>query len=384
MSNLSTTRLTFLVLLIIACSTGFAQNVEMPVKGKVDLSSNFCEYRPAHFHGGIDIRTGGAEGREIYSPVDGYVWRIKYAYNGYGKALYLKDNKGFIYVFGHLSRLNDRLEKMISSFQVENRVYSFDGLYSEDSVRVRKGELIAYSGQSGIGAPHIHFEMRNGDNMPINPLSNGIDIIDRIPPHLEAVGFAYQDDSSIFADGSRRLQLKPTYDKEQKIYSLKSAVPLRGSFGIIINSFDRIRHNGPKLNIYKARLFIDDYIYYETTFEIYDYAETGMADLCFDNIFDGVKGESWHQLFIPRGKNFRGDRSLYEFGGIFKVNSHGPKGQRRRDPDQNETDFCGWEIAYIVFINQKWNSKHLNQGFDFSNDGDSNLCPLPDTSHPFA
>jgi len=94
MSKLSTSKTTLLTLAFLVLSHGLIYCFELPVKGGVDLSSNFCEYRPAHFHGGIDIRTGGKVGRKLFSPVNGYVWRIKYSYNGYGKGLYLKDSDG--------------------------------------------------------------------------------------------------------------------------------------------------------------------------------------------------------------------------------------------------------------------------------------------------
>ncbi len=321
MSKLSTSKTTLLALAFFILSYGLSLCFEMPVKGKIDLSSNFCEYRPAHFHGGIDIRTGGKEGRKVFSPVDGYIWRIKYSYNGYGKALYLKDNDGLIYVFGHLSKLNDSLERLVWDYQLENRIYSFDNFYKIDSIPVKVGDLIAFSGQSGIGAPHIHFEVRDPDNKPLNPLTSGFDIKDRVAPTIEFVGFVYQDNSSVFPNGTRRLNKKSVYDKSLRNYILKSAVPFRGPFGIRIKAYDQIRKNGPDLNVYKARLFIDDYVYYETAYENYDYAETGMADLCFDYQTTAEKDQYWHQLFIPEGKKFSGDKSLYKDGGVFSVNS---------------------------------------------------------------
>ncbi|MCP4704812.1 MAG: M23 family metallopeptidase [candidate division Zixibacteria bacterium] len=321
MNKLSTSKRTLLALAIFALSYAISFGFELPVKGKVDLSSNFCEYRPAHFHGGIDIRTGGKEGRKVYSPVDGYIWRIKYSYNGYGKGLYLKDYEGYTYVFGHLSRLNDKLERIVWDHQLENRVYSFDNVYERDSIPVKIGDLIAFSGKTGIGAPHIHFEVRNPNNKPLNPQTNGFEIIDRTPPIIEFVSFAYQDDSLVFPNGARRYNKKPIYNKSRQAYVLKSPMPLRGPFGIRVKTFDQIRKNGPDLNIYKARLFIDDYIYYETIYENYDFAETGMTDLCFDYQTAVEKDQYWHQLFIPKGKIFSGDKSLYKNGGIFDINS---------------------------------------------------------------
>ena len=53
------------------------------------LSGNFGELRPNHFHGGLDFKTQGVEGKPVHSIEDGYVSRISIAPGGYGNALYL-------------------------------------------------------------------------------------------------------------------------------------------------------------------------------------------------------------------------------------------------------------------------------------------------------
>jgi len=53
------------------------------------LSGTMGELRGAHFHAGIDIKTGGAAGLKIFAAADGYVSRIKVNGGGYGNALYI-------------------------------------------------------------------------------------------------------------------------------------------------------------------------------------------------------------------------------------------------------------------------------------------------------
>ena len=47
-----------------------------PVSYEMSLAGNFGEPRPNHFHGGIDVKTDGVEGKPIYSIGDGYVSRV--------------------------------------------------------------------------------------------------------------------------------------------------------------------------------------------------------------------------------------------------------------------------------------------------------------------
>ena len=317
MNKLSSTAL-FIIAFVFLYTASSAQDPIMnPVLGDVDLSSNFCEHRPGHFHGGIDIRTGGRDGRKVYSPVDGYVWRIKYSFIGYGKGLYLKDNQGFIYVFGHLSRLSDGLERLVKEYQYKNRSYSFDNFYPPDSIPVRQGELIAFSGQTGYGAPHIHYEVRNPNNMPLNPLTNGFVLEDRYPPQISGLGFISQDTSAMHPNGYRRIYSDIEYDRDGHRYFVRKPIPLFVPFGVTIKAFDRIRSQGPTLNIYQGKLYIDETLYYEIAYDKYDYAETREVDLSFDYPVLIENNKYWHLMYIPEGKRYDGSKSLFNHGGVF-------------------------------------------------------------------
>ena len=317
MNILSTAYRVSLIAFLLIGSAAFADDRAWPVKGEIDLSSTFCDYRPLHFHGGVDIRTGGKEGRKVYSPVDGYIWRLKHSYIGYGKAVYVKDSQGFIYVFGHLSRFSDKFDKLIKKIQFDKKRYYFDTTYAPGQVPVKQGELIAFSGQTGFGAPHIHFEIRNPQNMPLNPLTHGFALGDSHAPEFKRLAIIYKDSRAIFDDGSRRLILEVSGDKTGARYHLDSPVFIKGPFGMSIDAFDRIRPGGPRLNISRAGLFIDDYLYYEVEYEKYDYAQTAMVDLSYDYYMAVTEDEGWHRLYEPLGKKFDGSKSLYEMGGIF-------------------------------------------------------------------
>jgi len=321
MNILSTIRRSVLGLLLLIAISASAADLKWPVKGEVDLSSTFCDFRPLHFHGGIDLRTGGTEGRRVYAPVEGYVWRIKYSYEGYGKGLYLKDNQGFIYVFGHLSRFSKKLEAEVRKIQFGNRKYQFDKTFKPGEIPVSIGELIAYSGQSGFGAPHIHFERRDPSNQPLNPLTNGFPIPDSYPPQFARLELIYQDSISVFANGERRMFFDPEFNKQAGKFVIEPTVLVQGPFGIAVKAYDKTRGRGFRLNIFKARLFIDDYLYYEVTYDKYNYDQTAMVDLSYDYYLTVKDKDDWHLLFNPVGKNYDGSKSHYENGGIFAGHS---------------------------------------------------------------
>lgn len=87
------------------------------------------------FHEGTDLKAG--IGTKVYAAADGIVDSTKYN-GGYGNVLIIRHAYGFSSVYGHLSRFASRPGDF-----------------------VRKGQLIAFSGNTGLTAgPHLHYEVR--------------------------------------------------------------------------------------------------------------------------------------------------------------------------------------------------------------------------------
>src|SRR5688500_3974559 len=79
----------------------------------VNITGNYGEIRPNHFHAGIDFSTNGLENLPVYSIKDGYVSRIKVSPFGYGKAIYITHPDGKLTVYAHQNRFNDNIEKFV-------------------------------------------------------------------------------------------------------------------------------------------------------------------------------------------------------------------------------------------------------------------------------
>ena len=85
------------------------------------LAGTMGEMRSSHFHGGIDIRTGGKIGLPVYSIADGYVWRMKVQIGGYGHSLYVKHPNGTTSVYAHLDRFAPELENILIENQYKKK-----------------------------------------------------------------------------------------------------------------------------------------------------------------------------------------------------------------------------------------------------------------------
>ncbi len=89
------------------------------------------------FHRGLDMR---AKMRTpVYATADGIVeWAGTHKRSGFGKLVILQHNYGFRAYFGHLNKIVIKSGKF-----------------------VKKGDLIAYTGNSGMSSgPHLHYELR--------------------------------------------------------------------------------------------------------------------------------------------------------------------------------------------------------------------------------
>lgn len=159
---------------------------DSPLRIPLLLSGSFAEMRSNHFHGGLDIKTQGHAGYGVYAAADGWISRIAVAPGGYGNALYISHPNGYMTVYAHLDRFSEPVASYVKEMQYEQESFDIQSFPNRDQFRVRKGQQIAWSGNSGSSAgPHLHFEVRDERTAePVNPALWGFDITDTTPPRI--------------------------------------------------------------------------------------------------------------------------------------------------------------------------------------------------------
>lgn len=133
-----------------------------PINYEISLAGNFGEPRPNHFHAGIDIKTGGVEGKPLFSIGDGYVSHVSIGESGYGNAIYVKHPEGYTSVYCHLKTFPPHVMRRIKRWQYLQKKQNGTITFSPTDLPVTRGMLIAISGNSGSStAPHLHLEIRD-------------------------------------------------------------------------------------------------------------------------------------------------------------------------------------------------------------------------------
>jgi len=155
-----------------------------PLSIPLKLSASFGDIRPNHFHMGVDFRTDGKVGLSLFSIEQGYVSRIKITPLGYGRVIYVNHPNGVTSVYAHCSAFEKSIQKIVLAYQEKNQLNEIDMTFTSGEIPVTKGQLIAYSGNSGNSSgPHLHFELRDTKSeRALHPLVHGINIIDQQAP----------------------------------------------------------------------------------------------------------------------------------------------------------------------------------------------------------
>lgn len=243
----------FLLLILFLHATGFAQTsipkdyFANPLSVDLILSGNFGELRNNHFHSGLDIKTQQREGLPVYASADGYVSRINVSHFGYGKALYIMHPNGYTTVYGHLQKYAGEIEAYVKKTQYSKENYEVEMFPDASLLPVKKGDLIAFSGNTGgSGGPHLHFEIRDGNQRPMNPMLFGIEVPDNVPPIISAL-YAYPLGDSAHVNGSQ-LKEKIRLIKQKDGNYTTEPVNAHGTIGFGITAVDQMNgasnHNG--------------------------------------------------------------------------------------------------------------------------------------------
>lgn len=267
-----------------------------PMDIDLTLSGNFGELRSNHFHSGLDIKTQQKEGFPIYASADGYVSRINVQHFGYGKALYLMHPNGYTTVYAHVQRFAGKIEEYIKENQYRKESFEIELFPEASLLPVKKGDLIAYSGNTGSsGGPHLHFEIRDGSQRPMNPMLFGIDIPDSKTPIVSSVfAYAIGEDAQINqSQAHTKLRLIKQRDGNYKTEDLIAY----GKIGFGISTYDQLDGASNENGAYSIKSSLNNVEKFEVRFDKFSFSETRYMNRYIDYCYYKTHRSRIQKLF---------------------------------------------------------------------------------------
>ena len=301
-------KIPFIIFLLIFSSFNATAQVEKanyrsPLNIPLLLSANFGELRPNHFHSGIDLKTEGVINKPVFAIEDGYVSRIFVSPSGYGLALYVNHPRtGQMSLYGHLERFGPAIANYVKERQNKLERFNVD-LYPDKSLfPIKKGDLIAYSGNSGSsGGPHVHFEIRDlKSGITLDPLIHyKPEIRDTLSPALKGIA-VYGIDRQGVVNGKTAAYHSIQRSKNGD-YMAIPATTVWGRIGIGVYSNDRMNATSNIYGVKIVRLYCDGEMIFQSDIKDVNFATTRMINSLIDFDYWSKKKVFYMKSFVEPG-----------------------------------------------------------------------------------
>ena len=269
-----------------------------PTNSSRQISSTFGETRSAHLHAGLDIRSFGREGFEVYATRDGTVHRIGMGPHGYGNVVYLKHSDGSYSVYAHLNRFESELQAFADSIRMETLRFDLDRVVEKQEIEYKRGDVIAYTGSTGIGPPHLHFELRTPDFKPFNPLLTNLTVNDTLAPVFQQLALEFKDHETLHPTGFE------IFNAFSSGNSYKFGdINVSGPVGLSVNVSDKVNSTPNSYAVYSLTMVADGDTLFHSVADYfpYQYSSHMFLDRSYPILAQTRRG--FQRLFIVNGNN---------------------------------------------------------------------------------
>lgn len=296
----------FFIASLLFCNSIFSQTdypkdyFRPPLDIPMQLSGNFGELRPNHFHAGFDLKTNQREGLKVFAVADGYVSRIKISTFGNGKTIYITHPNGFTSVYGHLQTTLGEIQDYVQKTHYKDQAFEIEMFPKPNDLPVTKGQLIALTGNTGASeGPHLHFEFRDSKTeFIINPMFFGFDknIKDTKKPTISAV-YVYPLNNTTVNQSKQPLLLNVSLQKDGTYLAAK--VKANGTIGFGISAVDLDDVSFNKNGVFDVTTYLNGKQNYNYQFNTYSFDEMRYINAFIDYAKYKKTGLRVQKMFMP-------------------------------------------------------------------------------------
>ena len=279
------------------------ENYFFPVRPNENnyLSGTMGEIRATHFHAGMDIKTSGRSGLPVYATRGGHVSRIKVSSGGYGHALYILHPNGETSVYGHLLRFSEDIGNYVREQQYEKESFQVDLFPDKSAFQIKKGDLIGLSGNTGSSqGPHLHFEIRDENQRPQNPLKKNFqEIKDNIPPVVYEFALKTMDINSRINNEFGRIEYK--VKKNGNEYSYDTPIEVNGKIGLQIKAYDKFNGALNRNGIPYISVTLDNERIFSVQIDSFSFSDTRHVINYYDFEARRNKNGTFQKMYLDDG-----------------------------------------------------------------------------------
>lgn len=310
-----------------------------PTNASTVITSSFADYRRTHLHEGVDISTNNQNGYPVYASRKGYVSRIFISRRGYGKMLYVRHPDGFVTMYAHLQRFNEVIDAYARKLQKESKRYSLEVDIDPGMFPVEKGKLIAYTGETGTGGSHLHFEVRDSALNPINPFllpQVSAAISDQIPPRFDMVAFTPLANGSK-VQGRTRTWVVDARSEDADQFVLADPIKVSGLIGVSVKVTDQADILKYKTGAYRFEMFIDGILVFTSAKKFILDSEAHQVMAYYDrNLLRARKGR-FEKLYVEHGNRLPFYNRMPE--------GTGPIDTSELEPGEHQLRIVTWDLS---------------------------------------
>ena len=285
-----------------------AQQYVPPMDHVITFSGNYGEIRADHYHGGLDFKTGGAEGKVVRAIADGYISRIQ-VNSSSGLVLTVTFPDGWSAAYRHLSSFMEPIASRVKAWQYEHQSWEMELRPAPEEYPVKAGQPIARSGNTGYSlGPHLHLDLFNAEDEYVDPLPFFLDKVkDHTAPKPEGFMLFPQPGQGV-VDGSQA----------QKTFPLNPQKPIQvwGLVGVGIKAYDYMDGVHNKYGVKFVTLTVDGDTIFRSTVDHFAYEENRYIN-------SWCEGQ-YMKSFIEPGNKLRMLQAYNENNGLLNINEERP------------------------------------------------------------